>query len=325
MTQANASKRPATRPFAIVIQGGAGTILKSKLTPEREQAYRTALERSLAVGYDILSSGGKALDAVQRSVNIMEDSPLFNAGRGAVFTHNGLHEQDACIMDGATREVGAVAMLRRVKRPIDLARVIMERSSHIFLAGEAAEAFGREHGVELADEEYFHTEFRWQQWQEALAREQKESAVDARLDHSVEDKTGTVGAVALDRHGNLAAATSSGGMTNKREGRIGDTPMIGAGTYADNATCAVSATGVGEYIMRAMVAYDIAALMIYKDMDLADACDEVVMRKLEAIGGKGGVVAIDRGGNIAMPFNSEGMYRGYRVADGESVVGVFRE
>jgi len=311
--------------FALAIQGGAGTILKSKMTPEKEQAYRNALVESLSVGYDVLASGGTALDAAQKAVNVMEDSPLFNAGKGAVFTHDGHHEQDACIMDGATRNVGAVAMLHRIKNPIDLARLVMEKSSHIFLAGEGAEEFARAHGIDFADDEYFHTEFRWKQLQEALAKERAIVSEHTRLDHSVEDKTGTVGAVALDRHGNLAAATSTGGMTNKRAGRIGDTPMIGAGTYADNATCAVSATGVGEFIMRALVAYDIVALMMYKNMTLADAADEVVMKKLTALGGSGGAIAIDRFGTIAMPFNSEGMYRGYRLPDGEPFVRIFKD
>jgi beta-aspartyl-peptidase (threonine type) len=315
-----------TIPFAILIQGGAGTILKSKMTPEKERACRDALTRSLATGYDVLTSGGSSLDAVQRAINVMEDSPLFNAGKGAVFTHDGQHEQDACIMDGVTRNVGAVAMVRQIRNPIDLARLVLEKSTHVLLAGDSAEEFARAHGVGFADNEYFHTEFRWQQLQEALAKERGETRGRelTRLDHSVEDKTGTVGAVALDRHGNLAAATSTGGMTNKRAGRIGDTPIIGAGTYADNETCAVSATGVGEYIMRALVAYDIAALMMYKNMTLVDAADEVVMKKLTALGGRGGAIAIDRFGNIAMPFNSEGMYRGYRLPDHEPLIKIFK-
>ncbi|MFQ6008079.1 MAG: isoaspartyl peptidase/L-asparaginase family protein [Candidatus Zixiibacteriota bacterium] len=314
-------------PFAIAIHGGAGTILKSKITPEKERAYRDALIESLFVGYNILASDGIALDAVQKAVNVMEDSPLFNAGKGAVFTHDGQHEQDACVMDGATRNAGAVAIVRRIKNPIDLARLVMEKSSHVLLAGEGAEAFAQAHGMEFVDNKYFFTEHRWQQLQEAIEKERGETRERelTSLDHSVEDKAGTVGAVALDRHGNLAAATSSGGMTNKRTGRIGDTPMIGAGTYADNATCAVSATGVGEFIMRALVAYDIATLMKYKNMTLADAANEVVMKKLTSLGGKGGAIAIDRFGNIAMPFNSEGMYRGYRLQDGEPVVRIFKE
>jgi beta-aspartyl-peptidase (threonine type) len=311
-------------PFAVAIHGGAGAILRSKMTPEKERAYRDALTESLAVGYEVLASGGSSLDAVQRAVNVMEDSPLFNAGKGAVFTHDGQHEQDACIMDGANRNAGAVAMLRRIKNPIDLAWLVLEKSTHVLLAGEGAEEFAKAHGMEFVDQDYFFTEYRWQQLQDAIEKERGNASELTRLDHSVEDKTGTVGAVALDRHGNLAAATSSGGMTNKRAGRIGDTPMIGAGTYADNETCAVSATGVGEYIMRALVAYDIAALMMYKNMTLADAANEVVMKKLTALGGSGGVVAIDRMGNIAMPFNSEGMYRGYRLPDGEAYVKIFK-
>jgi beta-aspartyl-peptidase (threonine type) len=312
-------------PFAIAIHGGAGTILKSKMTPEKEQDYHAALTESLATGYEILADGGSSLDAVQRAVNVMEDSPLFNAGKGAVFTHEGTHEQDACIMDGATRRAGAVALLRRIKNPIDLARLVMEKSSHVMLAGEAAEAFAAAHGMEFVDNDYFFTEYRWQQLQEALAKERGTASEHTRLDHSVEGKTGTIGAVALDRHGNLAAATSSGGMTNKRAGRIGDTPIIGAGTYADNATCAVSATGVGEFIMRALVAYDIAALMKYKNMSLADAANEVVMKKLAALGGSGGTIVMDCLGNIAMPFNSEGMYRGYRLPAGEPFVKIFKD
>jgi beta-aspartyl-peptidase (threonine type) len=312
-------------PFAIAIHGGAGTILRSKMTPEKEQAYRAALTESLATGYEILADGGSSLDAVQRAVNVMEDSPLFNAGKGAVFTHERTHEQDACIMDGATRKAGAVALLRRIKNPIDVARLVMEKSTHVLLAGEAAEAFAAAQGMEFVDKDYFFTEYRWQQLQEALAKERGISAEHTRLDHSVEEKTGTIGAVALDRHGNLAAATSSGGMTNKRSGRIGDTPIIGAGTYADNATCAVSATGVGEFIMRAVVAHDIAALMMYKNMSLADAADEVVMKKLTALGGSGGAIALDHFGNIAMPFNSEGMYRGYQLPGGEPFVKIFKD
>jgi beta-aspartyl-peptidase (threonine type) len=314
-------------PYAIAIHGGAGTILKSNMTPEKERAYRDALTESLATGYEFLAHGGTALDAVQKAVNVMEDSPLFNAGKGAVFTHEGAHEQDACIMDGATRNAGAVALLRQIKSPINLARLVLEKSSHVLLAGNAAEEFAKAHGMEFVDQEYFFTEFRWQQLQEALAKERDEAPERelTRLDHSIEDKTGTVGAVALDTHGNLAAATSSGGMTNKRAGRIGDTPIIGAGTYADNATCAVSATGVGEFIMRALVAYDIAALMMYKAMTLEDAAEHVVMKKLTALGGSGGVIALDRFGNIAMPFNSEGMYRGYQLPDSEPVVEIFRD
>jgi beta-aspartyl-peptidase (threonine type) len=318
------SGQPKTHTFAIAIHGGAGTILKSKMTPEKEQAYHDALAESLRAGYDVLVNGGTALDAVQQAVKVMEDSPLFNAGKGAVFTHEGKNEQDACIMDGATRNAGAVALLRRVRNPIELARLVLEKSPHVMLAGEGAEAFAEQHDIEFVEPEYFFTDHRWEQLQQAREKE-KESAMEyTRLDHSMEEKSGTVGAVALDCHGNLAAATSSGGMTNKRTGRIGDTPLIGAGTYADNETCAVSATGVGEFIMRAVVAYDIASLMAYKDMTVIEAAEEVVMKKLTALGGKGGVIAVDRTGNIAMPFNCEGMYRGYWLPDAKPVIEIFK-
>ena len=311
--------------FALAVHGGAGTILRINMTAEREQAYRDGITGALAAGYDVLAAEGSSLDAVQAAVNAMENSPLFNAGKGAVFTHDGAHEQDACIMDGASLEVGAVAMVRRIRNPIDLARLVMERSSHVLLAGDGAEAFAEAQGMALEnDQAYFDTEFRRQQLQKAIKREKTDcsGAEHTRLDHS-DDKIGTVGAVALDCHGNLAAATSTGGMTNKRYGRIGDSPIIGAGTYADNDTCAVSATGVGEFMMRGVVAYDIAAMMRYKEMSLAEAADEVVIEKLVALGGDGGVIAIDRAGNIAMPFNSKGMYRGYSLPDADPVVAIY--
>ena len=320
--------QPQSRPpFAIAIHGGAGTILKANMTPELEVAYLDGLRQSLAAGYDILDRGGAALDAVQAAVNVMEDSPLFNAGKGAVFTHEGVNEQDACIMDGRNLETGAVAVVRHVRNPINLARRVLEHSKHVLLAGEGAEAFARQHGVELVDPSYFHTDQRWQQLQRALDKEKEAGGEQSQLDHSDDkrDKIGTVGAVAVDRDGNLAAATSTGGMTNKRFGRIGDTPIIGAGTWADNETCAVSATGVGEYMMRLVAAYDIAALMKYKGFRLIEAADEVILRKLTALGGDGGVIAIDRTGAITMPFNSPGMYRGYRYPGEEPVVAVYRE
>lgn len=319
--------RPTTHPpFAIAIHGGAGTILKANMTPELERAYLDGLTQSLTAGYDLLDRGGQALDAVQAAVNVMEDSPLFNAGKGAVFTHEGHNEQDACIMDGRNRQVGAVAMVRHIRNPINLARKVLEHSPHVLLAGDGAEAFARRHGVAFADADYFFTQQRWDQLQRALAKEQNLGGEQTRLDHSDDkrDKIGTVGAVALDRDGNLAAATSTGGMTNKRFGRIGDSPIVGAGTWADNATCAVSATGVGEYIMRLVAAFDIAALMKYKGWSLIDAADEVIMCKLTEIGGEGGIIAIDRAGTIAMPFNSPGMYRGYRYPGQDPVLGIFR-
>jgi beta-aspartyl-peptidase (threonine type) len=312
--------------FAIAIHGGAGTILRMELTPEKEKAFRDGLTDSLRAGYDILRTGGRALDAVQAAVVSMEENPLFNAGKGAVFTHDGVNEQDACIMDGATKNVGAVAGVRRIKNPILLARLVFDKSEHILFCGDGAEKFAVDHGMTLIDDpKYFWTEHRWKQLQKALEREKRDSKANARLDHSDDrEKTGTVGAVALDQHGQLAAATSTGGMTNKRDGRVGDTPIVGAGTYADSRTCAVSATGVGEFVMRNVLAYDIAAMMEYKGMTLCDAAEVAVMDKLKALGGSGGIVAIDARGNIAMPFNSEGMYRGFMLADGTIETAIFK-
>jgi len=311
--------------FAIAIHGGAGTIRRQFMTAEKEAEYRAGLAESLEAGHGVLARGGSALDAVMQAVLTMERNPLFNAGKGAVFTHEGVNEQDACVMDGATKAVGAVAAVKRIASPISLARMVMERSKHVLLCGEGAENFAIANGMSLVEPDYFFTQQRWDQLQLALKEEAREQKQVAQLDHSDDKKMGTVGAVALDSHGNLAAATSSGGMTNKRQGRIGDTPIIGAGTYADNATCAVSATGVGEFIMRAVLAYDIAALMQYERMILVDAANLVVMDKLTAIGGSGGIVAIDRQGNITMPFNSEGMYRGYKLADGSSEIAIFKD
>ncbi len=312
---------------AIAIHGGAGTILRASMTDEKERDFRAKLAESLQAGHDILNSGGSALDATQAAVVVMEESPLFNAGVGAVYTHDGGHEMDACLCDGATRNVGAIAAVRRVRNPILLSRLVLERSTHVLLSGEGAELFATQNGMTLVDSpSYFDTEHRYQQLQKAIAREKKQNKPHTQLDHSdLNDKVGTVGAVAVDSRGNLAAATSTGGMTNKRHGRIGDTPVIGAGTYADNKTCAVSATGVGEYIMRAMLAYDIAALMEYKNLSLEEAARIAVMEKFAELGGDGGVVAIDAEGNIAMPFNSPGMYRGWMRADGTSEVRIFRE
>ncbi len=312
-------------PIAIAVHGGAGTILKSKMTPEKERGYRDGIESALNAGYILLRSGGSALDATQAAVESMEDNPLFNAGKGAVFTHDGVNEQDACIMDGATKNVGAVAGVKRIASPIRLARLVLEYSDHVLLGGDGAERFAVEHGMELVEGSYFFTEYRWNQLQKVLAREKEQGAPTAQLDHSDDkDKMGTVGAVAVDRNGNVAASTSTGGMTNKRFGRIGDSPIIGAGTYADNATCAVSTTGVGEYFMRAVTAYDVAAIMLYQGKGLADACD-IAVGKLGELGGSGGLVAIDRQGNIAMPFNSAGMYRGAITINGSILSEIFQD
>ncbi|MBD3256952.1 beta-aspartyl-peptidase [candidate division GN15 bacterium] len=319
---------------AIAIHGGAGTIMKTMMTDEKEKAYRDKLTESLQAGYAVLKEGGPAIDAVLAAVRVMEDSPLFNAGKGAVFTHEGENEQDACICDGNSRNVGAVAAVRRIASPIMLARLVLDRSPHVLLSGEGAETFAQEHGIELVDKEYFHTDFRWNQLQQAIRREKKAKAPQTQLDHSHDkdaedenekEKMGTVGAVAVDSRGDLAAATSTGGMTNKRYGRIGDTPMIGAGTYADNATCAVSATGVGEFFMRCVTGFDMAAMMLYKKMSLHDAAEWAVMQKLKEMGGSGGVIAIDRSGNIAMPFNTPGMYRGWMKSEDDFGTALYQE
>ncbi|MDZ4667189.1 MAG: isoaspartyl peptidase/L-asparaginase [bacterium] len=294
--------------FSIAIHGGAGTILPSLMTPEKELAYRNALSLALKVGSDILEMGGSSLDAVEAAVVSLENFPLFNAGKGAVFTNKGTHEMDASIMDGLNLEAGAVSGVSGVKNPIALARLVKEKSGHVFLSGAEAEEFAKACGSVLESDEYFYTDERYKQWQDV-----KDSDT-YQLDHTNkseqgEKKFGTVGAVAFDQHGNLAAATSTGGMTNKRFGRIGDTPMIGAGTYANNKTCAISCTGHGEYFIRAVVAYDVSCLMEYKGLSLQEACDFVVKDKLVKFGGEGGLIAIDNKGNIELPFNSEGMYR----------------
>ncbi|UCE24370.1 MAG: isoaspartyl peptidase/L-asparaginase [Candidatus Zixiibacteriota bacterium] len=312
------------KKFGIVIHGGAGTILKSKMTPEKEAEYRQKLGESLQVGYDIVEKGGAAIDATQAAVKVMEDSPLFNAGKGAVFTHEGLNEQDACIMDGKTLNSGAVAGVRRIKNPIELARLVMDKSEHILLSGEGAEAFAQMHGIEFAEAEYFYTEHRWKQLRAAKYQEKVTKADYSQLDHS-DDKHGTVGAVALDRQGNLAAATSSGGMTNKKFGRLGDSPIVGAGNYANNRTCAVSGTGHGEYFITAVVSYDVSALMEYKGLSLQQAANMVIYEKLAGLGGTGGLIAIDRDGNVAMPFNTEGMYRGNLLPGQKPVIEIFKE
>ena len=312
--------------YGLAIHGGAGAIARERMGPGLETRIREGLSAAIEAGYRVLEAGGRATDAVEAAVVSMEDSPLFNAGKGAVFTHDGLHEQDATVMDGATLEAGAVAAVRTIRNPIRAAHEVLRHSPHVLLAGEGAEAFARARGLETAAAEYFFTERRWRQLdrvrsrERALARESSELSEDGAEDDT---KHGTVGAVALDRAGNLAAATSSGGMTNKRWGRVGDSALVGAGTYANNATCAVSTTGHGEYFMRAVTAYDLSVLMEHKRLSVEDAAACVIMDKLAALGGTGGLVAIDRGGRIAMPFNTRGMHRGYRLAGGAAEVGIF--
>ncbi len=303
--------------MVIVIHGGAGTILRSSMTPSLQQQYEQGLQSALEAGYGILTNGGSSLDAVEAAVIVLENFPLFNAGRGSVYNNLGKHEMDAAIMNGKTLEAGAVSGISNVKNPVQLARKVMEQSEHVLLTGPGAEQFAKMQNVEFASDEYFYNAARYDQWQQAM------KANVVQLDHT-EKKFGTVGAVALDQHGNLAAATSTGGMTNKKFGRMGDSPIIGAGTYANNATCAISCTGHGELFIRAVVAHDISCLMEYKGLSLQDACNVVVHDKLIKISGEGGLIAVDSLGNTAMPFNSDGMYRGYRNAK-ESVVQIYRD
>ena len=308
----------------LVIHGGAGTIERSKITPEREREYRAGLERALAAGYEILKRGGSSLDATEAAVRVFEDDPHFNAGKGAVFTSVGTNEMDAAIMDGKTLNAGAVAALKHIKNPVSLARLVMERSGHVMMDGEGAEAFAKENGIELVDQKYFYTPERWDALQKIKAAEKNRTGGGGKgLAITDQDRHGTVGAVALDAHGDLAAATSTGGTTNKRPGRVGDSPVIGAGTYANNATCAVSATGDGEYFIRATVGHDVSALMEYCGMSLKEAAQSV-LDKVARLGGTGGLIAIDREGNIALPFNTSGMYRGYVDPNGKLVVEIYK-
>ncbi len=303
--------------ISIAIHGGAGVISRASMTEENERAYRADLGRALDAGYAVLESGGTSLDATVAAVRILEDSPFFNAGLGAVFSHAGINELDAAIMDGATRKAGAVAGVRHVRNPIELARMVMDRTPHVLLAGEGAEEFALEQGVKLVPGSYFHTERRWKQLEDAQ-RDDRTAATDSDIGYF-----GTVGAVARDRHGNLAAATSTGGMTNKRWGRIGDSPIIGAGTYADNASCAVSATGSGEYFMRAVVAHEICARVRLTGARAADAARDVVQVMLKDIGGDGGVIVVDRNGELSMEFNSDGMFRGARDSRGRREIAIY--
>lgn len=308
--------------FGMVVHGGAGTMTRDELSPEDERLYREALDGALRHGYEILHGGGTSLDAVESTLRILEDSPLFNAGKGAVFTHEGTNELDASIMDGSSLEAGAVAAVRRIRNPIGAARAVLERSPHVLLVGEGAEAFAADEGLALVDPEYFHTERRWRQLLERRGEAGEPVPGEEKRDPMA---FGTVGAVALDRHGNLAAGTSTGGLTNKRYGRVGDSPIIGAGTYADNRSVAVSATGQGEYLIRSVAAKSIAAWMALGGMPVSRAADRVVLEELTDLGGLGGVIAIDAEGNVAMSFNTPGMYRGRVDRDGNVTVSVFRD
>jgi beta-aspartyl-peptidase (threonine type) len=310
--------------FSIIIHGGAGTILKKNMTPELEVEYNAKLEEAIRVGYNILKNGGTSLDAVEKTINVLEDSPLFNAGKGAVFTHEGTNEHDASIMDGSNLNAGASAGTKTVRNPINLARAVMEKSPHVMLSGTGAEVFATEQGIQMVDPSYFFTESRMKSLQRVKASEKNEVA--SFYDENIKDsKYGTVGCAALDTHGNLAAGTSTGGMTNKRWGRIGDAPIIGAGTYANNATCAVSSTGWGEFFIRGMVAHDISALMEYKGLSLKEAANLVIQDKLTKLGGTGGIVAVDKNGNMIMEFNTPGMYRATMNDKGELYIGMYKD
>lgn len=313
--------------FGLVIHGGAGTILKENMSDSLETAYKEKLKEAISVGYEILKNGGSSLEAVTHTINVMEDSPLFNAGKGAVFTHEGSNELDASIMDGKTLNAGAIAGVKHIKNPINLAKDVMLKSEHVMLYGAGAEEFAQTLGYKMMDTSYFYTKNRYESLQKVLEKEK--SNIDKKI--SFEDpfiknsKFGTVGCAALDKHGNLAAGTSTGGMTNKRWNRIGDAPIIGAGTYANNATCAVSSTGWGEYFIRSVVAYDISALMEYKGLSLQEAAKEVIQKKVPKLGGDGGIVAIDKDGNVAMEFNTAGMYRATMNSKGELIIKIYKE
>ena len=331
---AQVTPQKLSNKYVLVIHGGAGTIVKSQMSPERENAYKAALDKALQTGNDILKSGGTALDAVEATVRSMEDDPLFNAGKGAVFTNEGKNELDAAIMDGKTLEAGSVAGVTIIRNPITAARAVMEKSPHVMMTGAGAEKYAKQQGLEIVDPSYFYTEERWR----GLQKAKQQDSLKMYLDHAdttnrgmlkqwenKDYKYGTVGAVAFDRYGNLAAATSTGGMTNKKFGRVGDAPIIGAGTYANNNTVAISGTGWGEYFIRLVMAKSISDMMEFGKMKLNVAADEMVMKKLPALGGDGGLIAVDKQGNIAMPFCTEGMYRGYIKNTGEKVIKIYKE
>ncbi|MBI6120406.1 isoaspartyl peptidase/L-asparaginase family protein [Salegentibacter maritimus] len=316
--------------FGIVIHGGAGTILKENMSDSLEQEYKAKLEEAIRTGHEILANGGTAIEAVQRTINIMENSPLFNAGKGAVFTNEGKNELDASIMDGQTLNAGAVSGVTTVKNPINLAWEVMENSEHVMLSGKGAEQFATERGLEIVDPGYFYTENRFKSLERLKAKNTEKTELDhdgktAFVDPFIKDsKFGTVGCAALDKNGNLAAGTSTGGMTNKKWGRIGDAPIIGAGTYANNKTAAISATGWGEFFILGVVAYDISALMEYKKMSLAQAAKEVIQKKNPELGGSGGIIAIDHQGNVSMEFNTAGMYRAKMNKNGKLEIGIYK-
>jgi L-asparaginase / beta-aspartyl-peptidase len=324
---------PQNPRLGFVIHGGAGVISRASMTPEQEKEYRAKLEEAVLAGYRALQGGKSSLDAVEIAIRMLEDSPLFNAGKGAVFTNDGKNELDASIMNGKTLAAGAVAGLHRVKNPITLARAVMEKSEHVMMFGDGAEKFAAEQKIELVDPKYFWTQPRWDALQKILKEEKEKGEKEKVKSQNSPDtrpasdmpynRFGTVGAVALDKNGDLAAGTSTGGMTNKKYGRVGDAPIIGAGTYANNQTCAVSATGWGEYFIRLGVARDISSIMEYQAASIQTAADRVIKQKLQKLGGDGGIIAIDKYGNIGISFNSEGMYRAYINSSGKPVVEIY--
>ena len=313
------------KKYAIAIHGGAGTILRTNMTNEIEKKYKTALNDSILAGENILLNSGLAIDAVEASIRSLENNPLFNAGRGSVFSHDGEHEMDASLMNGKDLMAGAVAGVKNVKNPITLAKSVMQHSNHVFMAGQGAEVFAKQLNIEMAPNEYFFEQMRYDQLIQAKSNDRIElDHVDNKFENG-EKKFGTVGAVALDVFGNISAGTSTGGMTNKKHGRVGDTPIIGAGTYANNQTCAVSCTGHGEFFIRSVVAYDISCLIEYKGFSLKEACNLVVKDKLVKIGGEGGLIALDAKGNIELCFNSEGMYRASKKSNEEVYLGIYKD
>ncbi|KAB1160397.1 isoaspartyl peptidase/L-asparaginase [Tenacibaculum aiptasiae] len=326
--QKESSNPQKTNEFAIIIHGGAGTILKKNMTPEKEAAYKAKLKEAITVGYNILKSGGTSIDAVEKTIHIMENSPLFNAGKGAVFTHNETNEMDASIMNGKNLNAGAVAGVTDVKNPISAARKVMTNSNHVLLSGKGASIFAKEQGLEIVEPSYFFTEKRFKSLQKI--KEKEKTALDhnsksAFYDPEIKDsKFGTVGCVALDKKGNITAGTSTGGMTNKRWNRIGDSPIIGSGTYANNKTCGVSSTGWGEYFIRTQVAYDISAQMEYQNKSLKEATKDVIQNKLTKLGGTGGVIALDKNGNMSFEFNTAGMYRASMDNEGELIIKIYK-
>ncbi|PAW89136.1 MAG: hypothetical protein B9S33_03800 [Pedosphaera sp. Tous-C6FEB] len=324
MAAPNSHSQSATN-FVLVIHGGAGGFPKDERTPEKEKAARATLDAALLAGHSLLARGEKSVDAVIAAIKILEDSPIFNAGKGSVLNAGGIVSMDASVMDGATSKAGACADVKLVKNPIQLARLVMDQTPHVLLTGDGAELLAKDHGLKMMPADYFITEHRKLQLQRVQQLEKARNAEQKKAQAHTLESIGTVGAVALDRHGNLAAGTSTGGMVNKRLGRVGDSPIIGAGTYAHNQTCAVSGTGHGEFYLRALVCYDIAARMEYQGVALTNAAEEVVMRKLIDAGGRGGVIAVDAKGNVAMPFNTEGMYRGVIRADGKPWTAIRKE